>query len=887
MRYRSLRYGLLPALGLAAFLQFGPLCRTIAAQQPSPPFTPGTTQQPHLFHPQSWYEEHQAAGKNQTGGTIFSPTDNLPPGPGALLPGFVMHTTKVFLIFWTPNNTITTGYESLLQRFVQDVGGTPYLNILTQYYDNSLISNNYIQNVVTFGGSYIDTSTAYNAYNSADLGTPASPLQDSDIQSEVDHAISVNSWPTGNGNLFAVFTEKGIESCDGSGNCTPLVPGGNEYCAYHNWYNILNNRIYANMPFVNSTGWDCNNTSGQPNSAIDGDADYEISTFSHEMSEAITDPYPNATWTDGNCSGGVVCGEIGDKCAYNFHSGQTNADGSNLTLHGNPYNTQPEWSNATFTALGGVAGSGCTHAYLPADMDITKSGPPSAFAGSTFDYTIDVKSNTAPTAETPHFTDPLNASLQFEGISIPAGWACNTPTVGAGGSIDCFRTDNALANDGFMNSGDTASFDVNVRVTPSTPDGSVVGNTGTITWDGKYAADYDSASNVHLSKTSSTSATVTASADMTISKSALGLAYAGANFSYAIDVENNGPSDAQSVSVSDTLPSGTTLVSVTPGGGYTCTGSGPVTCTEATVGAGAIASITVTVHIPSGAIGTITDTATVSSTTSDPNPGNNTTTVTATVNTKADLALTKTGPSAPIAGNNVSYTLTGTNLGPSDAQTVSVSDTLPAGTTFVSLAVPSGWSCTTPPVGMNGPISCTTATVVAGAAATFTLVVHLSPSVANGSQLCNGASISSATLDPLPSNNSSQTCGTVQSSADLALTQTASKIGSPGNGTATFALTVTNNGPSDSQNISLVANSSLFTGPAPKINTTTGGTCTVGVSTVTCTWASLAFGASANVTISDSWRSAVGSVCDSGTVSAGTPDPNATNNSSTVCIAKK
>ena len=235
----------------------------------------------------------------------------------------------------------------------------------------------------------------------------------------------------------------------------------------------------------------------------------------------------------------------------------------------------------------------------------------------------------------------------------------------------------------------------------------------------------------------------------------------------------------------------------------------------------------------------------------------------------------------------MTYTLTATNIGPSDAQSVSLSDTLPAGTTFVSLATPSGWSCTTPAVGATGAISCTATTVVAGATPTFTLVVHLSSSATNGSQLCNTASISAATLDPIPSNNSSQTCGTVQTSADLALTQTASKVGSPGNGTVTYALKVTNNGPSDSQNISLVANSSLFTGPAAKINTTGGGTCTVGVSTVTCTWASLAFGASANVTISVPYRSAVGSVCDSGTVSAGTPDPNATNNSSTVCTAKK
>jgi uncharacterized repeat protein (TIGR01451 family) len=651
-------------------------------------------------------------------------------------------------------------------------------------------------------------------------------------------------------------------------------------------FNLLDNRIYTNMPFVNSAGWDCNNTNGQPNSAIDGDADLEISTFSHELFEAITDPYPNLTWTDGDNSDNAG-GEIGDKCAYRFPNA-ANADGSSLTLHGNPYNVQPEWSNATHTALGGHAFDGCTYAYLPADMSITKTGPAAVYAGGTVDYSIQVMSNTSPTAETPHFTDSLNANLQFQGISKPAGWGCTTPPVGSTGAIDCFRTNNAAGTDGSMNSGDTAGFDITARVVPNAPNGSTLGNTGTITWDGKYLPDNDVASNVHLSKSSATSATVISSADVTISKSALGAAYAGLNFSYAIDVENDGPSDAQSLVMTDTLPAGTTFVSAT-GGGFSCSSgpTGPVTCTKASLGAGAIASITVTVHIAASATGSLTNTASVTSTTSDPNPGNNSSTVTVTVNTQADVSLTKSGPSAPTAGNDVTYTIAATNLGPSDAQTASLSDTVIAGTTFVSLAVASGWTCVTPAVGASGPISCTKATFAAGSTSTFTLVVHLSPSASSGSQLCDTAAISTATLDPVGTNNTSQACGTVQTSADLSLAQTVAMAGSPGKGIATFTLTVSNLGPSDSQGIALVANSSLFTGPPPDINASSGGTCTVSASNVTCQWPSLALGASDQVTISVPWRSSVGDVCDSGTLSAGTPDPNATNNNVTTCGSKK
>ena len=68
-----------------------------------------------------------------------------------------------------------------------------------------------------------------------------------------------------------------------------------------------------------------------------------------------------------------------------------------------------------------------------------------------------------------------------------------------------------------------------------------------------------------------------------------------------------------------------------------------------------------------------------------PEPGSQTTTApfNSTVATSADLAVTKTGPATAIAGTNVTYTLSVTNNEPSDAQAVSLMDTLPAGETFV------------------------------------------------------------------------------------------------------------------------------------------------------------------------------------------------------------
>jgi hypothetical protein len=160
--------------------------------------------------------------------------------------------------------------------------------------------------------------------------------------------------------------------------------------------------------------------------------------------------------------------------------------------------------------------------------------------------------------------------------------------------------------------------------------------------------------------------------------------------------------------------------------------------------------------------------------------------------------------------------------------------------------------------------------------------------MSDGTQLCNSAGVSTTTVDPILSNNTAQTCGSVSTRADLALTQSVVTDGKGGRGTATFTMTVRNNGPSDAQNINMVASSSLFTGPsAATITTTPAGTCTVAGGTVSCTWTSLAVGAVSTATIAVPWRSAVGQVCNNGTVSAGTFDPNAINNSAGACVGKK
>src|SRR5262249_425750 len=111
-----------------------------------------------------------------------------------------------------------------------------------------------------------------------------------------------------------------------------------------------------------------------------------------------------------------------------------------------------------------------------------------------------------------------------------------------------------------------------------------------------------------------------------------------------------------------------------------------------------------------------------------------------------------------ITGTNVTYTVSLTNNGPNYAGNVTVTDAVPAGTSFVSLAPSPGWSCTSPGVGGTGAITCKKGSVAVGELATFTVIVTINCNVPNGTIINNTASVSAATPpDSNPANNTAMT----------------------------------------------------------------------------------------------------------------------------------
>jgi len=110
----------------------------------------------------------------------------------------------------------------------------------------------------------------------------------------------------------------------------------------------------------------------------------------------------------------------------------------------------------------------------------------------------------------------------------------------------------------------------------------------------------------------------------------------------------------------------------------------------------------------------------------------------------ANLAITKTGPASAIAGTNIPYTITTTNNGLSAATGVTVTDTLPAGSSFVS-AIPTQGSCSG-----TSTVTCSLGGLANGASATITLTIQ-SPS--SGASVTNTATVTAVEVDPVPINN--------------------------------------------------------------------------------------------------------------------------------------
>ncbi|HLK05475.1 MAG TPA: C25 family cysteine peptidase [Candidatus Acidoferrum sp.] len=597
-------------------------------------------------------------------------------------------------------------------------------------------------------------------------------------------------------------------------------------------------------------------------------------------SQAPGTPFPGARHGAGGGGGGGAIFLSGAAAAAIVTGGSPGASTTALDPYGATVGAAG-FTNTTYTITqtpGTQPGAYCASA----DLSVTNAGSPSVIvAGNNITYTQVVTNNGPSASVNAVFSEAIPANTNFQSITVPSGWSCTTPAVGASGNISC--TNPFIANAG------SSTFTVAVQVNGGTPNQTQITDTASVT---SGTADPQLSNN---SATVTTIVTAAGGADLTVNDTGSpNPVAAGQNVTFSHLVTNAGPSSASTISYSESVPANTTFVSLSTPAGWSCStpavgATGTITCTISTLAAGGSATFQpvfkVGAAVTSGTV--ITDTASINSVTADPNPNSNTASATVTVAgaTQTDLAVsTSASPNPVLAGNNITFTQTVTNNGPLAAATDQFTETVPANTTFVSLGQPAGWVCTTPAVGGTGAITCNAVTMAANTTASFPLVVKVTAGTASGTVISNNPAVSSVTGDPISSNNSASASTVVASpsQADLSILKTASPQPVDQGTNLVYTLQIRNNGPATA--LGVTVSDPLPAQVSYNSVSTTQGTCSQSGGTVSCSLGSINVGGLAIVTINvtASTFSSATTATNTATVSATTGDPNLTNNSSTV-----
>ncbi len=255
--------------------------------------------------------------------------------------------------------------------------------------------------------------------------------------------------------------------------------------------------------------------------------------------------------------------------------------------------------------------------------------------------------------------------------------------------------------------------------------------------------------------------------------------------------------------------------------------------------------------LPTGAV--ISNTASVTSATTDPNPGNQSATATTTVGANpGGVTLDKTSfPFPVVAGQGLLYDIKATNATGGSLGAATITDVLPAGTTFASPnAAPAGWSCVYPPVGTTGTVTCSTATFAPGLAEVG-FFVTVAPSLPAGTVLTNTAHLVTTDGVNVITRDAKTTTTVITSGVIVYGTKTVSGGDHAPGSALTYTIVLHNNGdtaqPDNAGNeLTDVLPAGLILGTA----TATSGTVTATVATRTVTWnGSIPAGGSVTITI--------------------------------------
>ncbi len=391
----------------------------------------------------------------------------------------------------------------------------------------------------------------------------------------------------------------------------------------------------------------------------------------------------------------------------------------------------------------------CTAGGCP-DLRVNKTTAASPFVvGTAASYTLSVSNIGGLTTGLSNYviSDTLPAGLTLTtaiggaGWTIGAGWTC---TVGAAGGsqVTCNSSTSIAAG------GTSSTIVFPVTVANNAAPG--VSNTASVTGGGEPAAV--------TGNNSTTLATPVTAFDLTVTKSKT----AAGNFvlgdstaTYTLTASNiGGVATTGTITVTDTLPAGLTLTTASGGTGWTiganwtCTGAvggTVVSCTRTVAIAAATSNVAVVIFpvtVAAAAAPSVTNTASISNPNESTNLlGNNSSTLITPVDAP-DLVVTKSHNGNFTVGVNGIYTLTVSNLGAlaTSAANVVVTDTLPAGLTFVS-GTGTNWTCTAAGQVVTCVRPLANAVAANASAPPITLTVSVGAAAATASPVTNNVSV--------------------------------------------------------------------------------------------------------------------------------------------------
>jgi uncharacterized repeat protein (TIGR01451 family) len=545
--------------------------------------------------------------------------------------------------------------------------------------------------------------------------------------------------------------------------------------------------------------------------------------------------YVSNTATIGSYNSSTGIWTIGD---MNVGASGTLTVTASVNAIGNYTNIATITGNELDTNMVNNTSSVTPNANPVSDLAITKMvNNPTPLVGTNVIFTINVTNN-----------GPSNAINTVVTDLLPSGYtyASHTQTAGS------YNSGTGVWTVGNLNNGITRTLTITAIVLNS---GNYT-NTATVT-----SNNIDTNTN---NNTASATTNPVKNADLSVVKTVSNTTpNVGDNVVFTVTVTNNGPSNANSISIAEAFPNGYTVNNVTVSAGQY---NPNVNWTNFNLAVGQSATLTANVTVkPSG---NYLNTATItSSSVVDPVSSNNSSSATTTPNAVTDLSITKTVDNqVPLVGSNVVFTIVVTNNGPSNATGVTVQDLLPNGYSFVSYTSTSGNYNSTSGVWNAGNI-------LANGTKTLTITAT---ALQTGSYL-NTATVTGNEIDANLTNNTSSASTTPNNIADLAVLKTVSNATPLVGSQVTFTITVTNNGPSNAQDVEV--NDLLQSG-----YTYVSSTATLGLyNSSTGIWdiGNLANGNVASINIIATVNG-IGNYSNTATVTQTFTDPNPSNNTSTV-----